>query len=109
MAKYTSEYSKFPTNLYTKRNFSDMKDAPSSVVTLVEQIKSYMRAKDYTSAAQILDDNKSALKKYLIDATYINTLDEELRNLEIYCKVKKQSIYYTTSEPDGVTGDVWIG
>lgn len=107
--KYTSEYSKFPTQLYSKHNFSDMKDAPSSVVTLVENIKTYMKAKNYAQAAQILQDNKSALSKYLIDSTYINTLDEELRNLEIYCKIKKQSIYYTTTEPDGVNGDVWIG
>lgn len=109
MARYTNEYSNFPTTTYTRRNFSDLKDAPASVVTLVEQIKALMRGRDYTGAAAILEDNKSSLKKYLLDATYINTLDEELRNLEIYCKTKKQSIYYTTSEPDGVTGDVWLG
>lgn len=107
--QYTNEYSKFPNKLYTKHSFQDMKDAPASVVTLVEDIKTYMRAKNYTQAARILQENKSTLAKYMIDITYINTLDEEIRNLEIYCKVKKQSVYYTTTEPDGVNGDVWIG
>ena len=109
MARYTNEYSRFPNNIYTKHSFADLKDAPPEVVSLVEDIKAYMRSKNYAQAAQILEANKGTLSRYLIDATYINALDEELRNLEIYCKIKKQTVYYTTTEPDGVNGDVWIG
>lgn len=109
MARYTYEYCNFPTNVHAQHTFRDMKDAPTSVVSLVEQIKNYMRNGDYINAAQILQNNKSALKPYLIDAEYMNTLDEELRNIEIYCKMKKQAYYYTDQVPDGVNGDVWIG
>lgn len=109
MAHYTYEYSNFPSNVYARHSFRDLKDAPTSVVTLVEQIKGYMRDGDYTNAALILQANQVALAPYLIDAEYVNRLDEELRNLEIYCKQKKQSYYYSDEEPNGVLGDVWVG
>ena len=64
---------------------------------------------DFTSAtASLLEDNKNVLAQYMVDAAYINKLDEELRNLEIYTKSKKQAVYYQSDKPDGVTGDVWI-
>lgn len=108
MASYTHEYSSFPTNLYTVNNFLDLKDAPSNVVALVQQIKDYLLNGNYNQASSVLASNKSTLKRYIVDAQYINKLDEELRNLEIYTRTKKQGLYYQTSKPDCVAGDVWI-
>ncbi len=108
MASYTHEYSSFPTGLYTVNNFLDLKDAPNDVATLVMQIKDYILNGNFTMASSVLEENKDTLKRYIIDATYINKLDEELRNLEIYTRTKKQGLYYQASEPDCVLGDVWI-
>lgn len=108
MASYTHEYSNFPNSLYTVNNFLDLKAAPTNVVSIVAQIKSYLLNGNYAQAASVLAANQAILKRYIVDATYINKLDEELRNLEIYTRTKKQGLYYQTSEPDCVQGDVWI-
>lgn len=108
MASYTHEYSDFPNVMYSVHNFLDLKDAPSTVVTTVTTIKNYILNKNYAQAATLLEEQKSTLSKYMVDATYINTLDEELRNLEIYTKSKKQALYYQDTKPAGVSGDVWI-
>ena len=109
MADYTHEYSNFPTNIYTLHNFLDLKDAPTSVSMVVSEIKELILQGSYNQAALKLEENKNILSQYMIDATFINTLDEELRNLEIYTKTKKQALYYSTEEPEGVSGDIWIG
>lgn len=108
MASYTHEYSDFPNAVYSVHNFLDLKDAPTSVATIVTQIKTHIVNKQFAQAAALLEDNKNILAQYMVDAKYINTLDEELHNLEIYTKSKKQAIYYTENKPDGVAGDVWI-
>lgn len=108
MAEYTHEYSDFPNTLYSLHNFLDLKDAPSNVANVVERIKNYTLNGQYSQAALLLEENKQALAQYLLDARYVNALDEELRNLEIYTKAKKQALYYSDSKPDAVIGDVWI-
>lgn len=109
MADYTHEYSDFPNTLYSLHNFSDLKDAPTSVANVIADIKRLVLEKKYDQAAQMLAENRSLVAPYMIDSTFINTLDEELRNVEIYAKSKKQALYYSDSKPDGVDGDVWIG
>ena len=108
MASYTHEYSDFPNTVYSVHNFLDLKDAPVSIASVITQIKTYIVNKNYTAAATLLDEYKNQLSQYMIDAKYINTLDEELRNLEIYTKSQKQALYYQNEKPDGVAGDVWI-
>ena len=98
MASMTHEYSRFPETLYSLHNFLDLKDAPTSVANVVTQIKNFILEKKYNQAAQLLEDNKNILAQYIIDAEYINSLDEELRNLEIYTKSKKQALYYTENK-----------
>ena len=109
MAEMTHEYSHFPNQLYSLNNFLDLADAPENVVQLVTTIKQYMLAGQYTEAANLLSAYKAILSQYFIDASYINALDEELRNVEIYVKSQRQGIYFSDSEPDCVVGDVWIG
>ena len=108
MAEITHEYSNFPNQIFVRNNFLDLKDAPASVVYTVTQIKSLIANGNYSAAAKALDDNKNVLAQYMIDAKYINHMEEEIRNLEIYTKSKIQGLYYQLEEPDGVTGDVWI-
>ena len=109
MASYTHEYSDFPNRLYSVNNFLDLKDAPSSVVDTVTSIKEYIAKGNYSQASALLERSKDVLASYLIDARYINTLDEELRNLEIFTRSSKQALFYQNDEPDGVLGDVWLG
>ena len=108
MAHMTNEFSHFPEQIYDLHNFLDLKDAPESINIIVNQIKRYEAAGKFAEAAALLNDSRTALKPYFIDADVINAMEEELRNLEIYTKRKKQTIYYQNSEPDGVAGDVWI-
>jgi hypothetical protein len=108
MATYTHEYSDFPNSVYSLRRFLDLKDAPEAIADVIVEIKQHIAKKDFSSAASLLEQHKANLAQYMVDATYINTLGEELRNLEIYTKSKKQALYYQTAKPDGVTGDVWI-
>lgn len=108
MASYTHEYSDFPNTLYAVRNFLDLKDAPVNVAEVVTQIKNYIVEKNFSAAATVLSNYKDTLAQYMVDAEYINKLDEELRNLEIYTRTKKQALYYQNDKPDGVAGDIWI-
>ncbi len=105
---YTHEYSAFPYSLYTVNQFLDLKDAPANVVALVEDIKDALANGAYSRASTLLTNNATVLKRYIVDAQYINKLDEELRNLEIYTRAKKQGLYYQSTHPSCVQGDVWI-
>ena len=50
------------------------------------------------------------LKAYESINDAINAIDEETRNLEIYAKSKKQSIFYQNDMPESAEfSDVWIG
>lgn len=108
MGTYTHEYSEFPNRMYSVHNFLDLKDAPQNVLDVVMQIKTHILNNEYSAAAELLNQYKSMLASYMVDATYLNTIDEELRNLEIYTKTKKQSLYYQEEKPAGVVGDIWI-
>ena len=108
MAQYTNEYSRFPETLYQLHNFLDLKDAPDSINALVNQIKRLNMSGDYAAASAMLYDSRTVLAPYFIDADVVNGLEEELRNLEIYAKTQKQTLWYQSTEPIGVNGDVWI-
>ena len=108
MASYSHEYSNFPEQLYIRKKFLDLKDAPNNVATIITQIKNLMVNQNYQAAYEQLFENQNVLSQYMIDARYVNALEEELRNLEIYTRKKIQGLYYQEREPEGVTGDVWI-
>lgn len=108
MASYSHEYSNFPEQLYVRRQFLDVKDAPTNVAAIITQIKNLVVNQNYQAAYEQLYENQNILSQYMIDAKYINTIEEELRNLEIYARKKVQGLYYQEREPDGVTGDIWI-
>lgn len=107
MAYYTNEYSSFPYKLMSLHNFKDVDD---SVASAINQIKMLQSQGKYDKVNEIIQANKEKLGQYCHGAEYINGLDEETRNLEIFSISKKQSIYYLEEEPEWATTlDVWIG
>lgn len=108
MSSYTNEYSNFPDEILTRHEFLDADD---SIASIIEQIKTLKAAGSYSQAATYIENHKDELGQYVLGNEYLNTIDEETRNVEIYAKAKKQQIYYTDSEPDDdpYIGDVWLG
>lgn len=108
MADYTNEYSSFPDQILTRHNFKDVDD---SIASIVNQIKTLQANGEYSRAAAYIDMNKDTLGPYVLGSEYLNTIDEETRNVEIYCKSKKQQIYYQDDEPakTAYQYDVWLG
>lgn len=108
MAIMTHEYSDFPNRVYNLHHFENVANAPSDVIAVITEIKSLVESGSYSAAVNLLENNKSILSQYWIDADNINAIEEEIRNLEIYAKSQKQAYYYQEEEPDAVEGDVWI-
>lgn len=106
MATYTSEYSQFPYKIYELNNFRAITDQDSF---LVNRIKSYIEERDYAQAQYYIEQNKDILKSIAIDANYINALEEELRNLEIYCSNSMQHIFTDENTPGKAqVNDIWV-
>ncbi len=99
----------FPSTMYSARNFKDLKDAPDSVVEIVNQIRTHLAQGEYTQASDLLETNKTTLSRYLVDAEYVNKLNEEIRSVETYVKDNKTGLFYSEEEPDAMVGDIWIG
>jgi hypothetical protein len=108
MANYTHEYSAFPAQNLTRHNFKDVDD---SIASIINQIKILKANGEYDRAAEYIEANKSTLGPYVLGSEYLNTIDEETRNVEIYAKSKKQQIFYQDDEPGETanTNDVWLG
>lgn len=106
---YTHKYSNFPNQMFQSTDFRDLKDAPSNVISIVNQIETHLSSKEYSQASALLEENKTLLSPYLIGAEFVNSLNEEIRNVEIYTKSNKTGQYYTDQRPDAVKGDIWIG
>ena len=108
MASYTHEYSLFPDQILTRHQF---RDADDSIASIINQIKMLQAQGEYSRAAEYINVHKAELGPYILGSEYLNTIDEETRNVEIYAKAKKQQIFYQGSEPDNtsVVGDVWLG
>lgn len=108
MASYTHDYSNFPAQILTRHNFRDVDD---SIASIINQIKELQADGKYSEAAQYIEQHKAQLGPYVLGSEYMNTLDEETRNIEIYTKAKKQQIYYQNDEPSSISSvdDVWLG
>ncbi len=108
MAGYTHEYSAFPAQILTRHNFLDVDD---SVANVVNQIKLLQARGEYDKAATYVQQHKDEIGPYVLGSEYLNTIDEETRNVEIYAKANKQQIFYQDTEPETnpSVGDVWLG
>lgn len=104
MATYTHEYSNFPDTIMDERSF---KDVTGKVATLINKIKNFQAAGDYTSASTLISENPD-IKEYIIDMEVINELIEQERNTEIYAKTIKQSTYIGKEPETPIHMDVWL-
>lgn len=107
--EYTRNFgSQFPDNILELRTFLDV---DASILQLVNQIKQYQLEGDFFRSQALIDANKEKLDKYMCTSEYINLLDEETRNLEIYAKGVSQTVFYQSESPVGICSknDVWIG
>lgn len=106
MASYTNQYSQFPNQVYTLHNFQD---ADNTIGALINTIKGYMASGDYSQANFYIQQNKTILEPYLLNAEHINMIEEETRNCEIYALSRQQAVFYDPTEPASVElHDVWI-
>lgn len=106
MTAYENEFSNFPEKLITKHNFKNIDD---NIMYLINQIN-YLRSHGlYGQAARIIQNNRTVLSQYIIDATTFRTWEEEIYNTQKYAKKNQQVVYIVDEEPDCSEEDVWIG
>ena len=112
MPRYTHQAgAQWPNSLIDLTNYQDAQN--NSAGEILAQIKAYQEAGDYDAAQQLIHNYSQLIKPYVYDSAAINKYVEELRNLEIYTKSKKQQIFYEPTEDEAanyvVLQDVWIG
>lgn len=111
MPKYTYQAgAHWPLSLIDLTHY---KDADNTVGELIAQIKAYQEAGDFDAAQAIITEHAAELKPYAFDSAAINKYVEEIRNLEIYTKSKKQQVFYSPTEEEASNfvdiNDVWLG
>lgn len=108
MAQYENEFSSFPTKKITRHNFRNIDDNAANLINQINQLRSQGL---YTSAANIIQNNKALLAQYIVDSTIFRTWEEEIYNAQKYAKQVQQSIYFEENEEDVdcLEGDVWVG
>ena len=106
-SSYTQEYSRFPHKVIAQHNF---RDADNSIASLINEIENYKLQGNFEVASKIISENADLLSHYTIDATTINTIEEEIRNAQIMALQKHQCVYYDENEPEFcAVGDLWEG
>ena len=106
-SSYTNEYSKFPYQIITRHNFMNIDD---SIASLVNEINSYKMQGNFEVASKLISENAGLLAHYIIDASTINTIEEEIRNVQVMALQKHQCVYFDGEEPEYCAlGDLWEG
>lgn len=108
MAGYTHEYSSFPNSTMTLDMMRTFKDIDSSVGKVVADLQKAKASNDFKEVARIMEENPELID-YIIDASIINQLVEEIRNTQIFAKTAQQSIYIGDKPPVTYYGDIRIG
>ena len=100
------EYSrKFGSNMpYSPIELSEKKDIDNSIVYLVNQYNEYVSKGDLVSASKIYSENRDILESYIIDARYINKLEEEIYNSCV--AVSRNYSIVNDSEPSKESQDI---
>lgn len=106
MAKYSNEFSNFPSKVIALHDFKNVDD---NIAPIINQINSLRSQGLYNQATRIIQENSDILSQYIIDAVTIQTMFEEIHNTQIYAKQIQQCIYFDDEEPECQEGDVWIG
>ena len=104
---YTHEYSNLPLQIMQRHYF---KDVDNTIAPLINQIKELQANCEYDKVNEIINQNISNLSQYVLSSDYMNAIDEETRNLEMFAKSKKQQIFYDNEVPEYASElDIWIG
>lgn len=107
MASYQYEYANFPANgLITLHKFEDIDD---NVASLINQIQQLRREGKYGEASKIERENSDRLANKVIGAEWFRTIEEEIRNAQIYSRAAQQCVHSDMDEPIANENDVWIG
>ena len=106
MAVYENEFSNFPAKMITKHNFKNIDD---SIASLINQINRLRSQGLYSQAARIIQNNRTVLSQYIIDAATFRTWEEEIYNTQKYAKKNQQIVFIVDEEPDCFEEDIWIG
>ena len=106
-SSYTQEYSRFPYQVITQHHF---RDADTSIASLINTINSHKLQGNLDIASKLIAENAGLLAQYTIDASTINTIEEEIRNAQVMALQKHQCVYYDETEPEYcAVGDIWEG
>lgn len=106
-SSYTQEYSKFPHKVITQHHF---RDADNSIASLINKINNYKAKGNFEIASKLIAEKANLLAHYTIDASTINTIEEEIRNAQVMALQKHQCVYYDETEPEYcAVGDLWEG
>ena len=100
MADYSRKFgSQFPNATMTLFEYKDIGEATESVQRLAQEYYTLMEAKDYAGAASLLEENWVDLKRYYIGMDFLNSLEEELYNTQVFAQ-KNNSFIIDTEEPN---------
>lgn len=106
-SSYTNEYSNFPHSIILQHNFRNIDD---SIASLVNEINNYKMQGNFEVASKLISENAGILSHYIIDASTINTIEEEIRNVQVMALQKHQCVYFDEEEPEFCAiGDLWEG
>lgn len=104
---YENEFSNFPSQKITLHKFKNVDD---NIASVINQIVALREQGLYELAQDTIKANADILSSYIIDATTIRTLEEEIYNTQTYAKSRKQFIYFDSTAPEDVqVDDVWVG
>ena len=105
--KYSRESgSLFPNKIM---ELTKCKDIDQTVAPIIQQIYTAQENNQFERASQLLDQNYTKLKPYIINSILINKLTEELYNTQIYAYTKLQQVFVSDTEPSLVLekDDFW--
>ena len=112
MSSYTSNFgSQFPSQVMTLKQYENVSDTLAGYVNTIKSLRANGK---YTEANEMIEKYKTVLQNVSIDASFINKLQEEIRNTQIYAKKHQQQVYFTYSDGTGddkeeaEDDDIWM-
>lgn len=104
--EYSNQYgSSMPSSVM---NLIVKKDIDDSVMSYINTYNNYLKINDVTNAKKFFDEHRTTLSPYIINAEYLNQLQEEVYNSYVasqrnYCIV---DIYEPRSDDQDING-IW--
>lgn len=85
------------------------KDVDNTIVSLVNQYNYYVSINDMENANLIYEQNKNLLSSYMIDAPYLNRIEEEIYNTGLYAMATNGTVI-SDEQPniEQNIGDYWL-